>query len=105
MHGIKDIRQLHSDIDAQLTAQFSHIVLYLFQGALCVLHVTDQHHIKDSIQNGLGNIQNIDVFFCKFLCYAGNNTDAVGTNDIWTFTRDIRSADPNWKLSETDEAA
>jgi predicted lipid-binding transport protein (Tim44 family) len=36
---------------------------------------------------------------------AGSLTDAVGTKDIWTFTRDIRSADPNWKLSETDEAA
>lgn len=35
---------------------------------------------------------------------AGSMTDAVGTNDIWTFTRDIRSSDPNWKLSETDEA-
>ena len=34
---------------------------------------------------------------------AGSLTDAVGTRDIWTFTRDIRSADPNWKLSETDE--
>lgn len=36
---------------------------------------------------------------------AGSLTDAIGTNDIWTFTRDIRSSDPNWKLSETDEAA
>ena len=36
---------------------------------------------------------------------AGSLTDAVGTKDIWTFTRDIRSSDPNWKLSETDEAA
>ncbi len=36
---------------------------------------------------------------------AGSLTDAVGTNDIWTFSRDIRSADPNWKLSETDEVA
>jgi predicted lipid-binding transport protein (Tim44 family) len=36
---------------------------------------------------------------------AGSLTDAVGTNDIWTFTRDLRSTDPNWKLSETDEAA
>ena len=35
---------------------------------------------------------------------AGSMTDAIGTNDIWTFTRDIRSANPNWKLSETDEA-
>jgi predicted lipid-binding transport protein (Tim44 family) len=33
---------------------------------------------------------------------AGSLTDAVGTNDIWTFTRDLRSTDPNWKLSETD---
>lgn len=36
---------------------------------------------------------------------AGSMTDAVGTNDIWTFSRDIRNADPNWKLTETDEAA
>jgi predicted lipid-binding transport protein (Tim44 family) len=36
---------------------------------------------------------------------AGSLTDAVGTKDIWTFTRDIRSADPNWKLSETDDVA
>jgi len=36
---------------------------------------------------------------------AGSLTDAVGTDDIWTFTRDIGSSDPNWKLSETDEAA
>lgn len=34
---------------------------------------------------------------------AGSMTDAVGTNDVWTFSRDVRSADPNWKLSETDE--
>lgn len=34
---------------------------------------------------------------------AGSMTDAVGTRDVWTFSRDIRSADPNWKLSETDE--
>lgn len=36
---------------------------------------------------------------------AGSLTDAVSTNDVWTFTRDLRSTDPNWKLSETDEAA
>ena len=36
---------------------------------------------------------------------AGSLTDAMSTNDIWTFTRDLRSTDPNWKLSETDEAA
>jgi predicted lipid-binding transport protein (Tim44 family) len=36
---------------------------------------------------------------------AGSLTDAVSTHDIWTFSRDIRSNDPNWKLAETDEAA
>lgn len=35
---------------------------------------------------------------------AGTMTDAVPTHDIWTFTREIGNADPNWKLSETDEA-
>ncbi len=36
---------------------------------------------------------------------AGSMTDAVPTHDIWTFSRDVRNSDPNWKLTETDEAA
>ncbi|CAN5219229.1 Tim44/TimA family putative adaptor protein [soil metagenome] len=36
---------------------------------------------------------------------AGSMTDAVSMNDVWTFSRDVRSSDPNWKLTETDEAA
>src|SRR3546814_14526909 len=32
---------------------------------------------------------------------AGSMTDAVPTHDVWTFSRDIKSDDPNWKLSET----
>lgn len=35
---------------------------------------------------------------------AGSLTDAVETHDVWTFTRRLRSDDPNWKLAETDEA-
>jgi len=35
---------------------------------------------------------------------AGSLTDAVPTHDLWTFARDLRSADPNWVLVETDEA-
>lgn len=34
---------------------------------------------------------------------AGSMTDAVQTHDVWTFTRTVKSADPNWKLAETDE--
>lgn len=34
---------------------------------------------------------------------AGSLTDAVETHEIWTFTRNLRSSDPNWKLAETDE--
>lgn len=35
---------------------------------------------------------------------AGSMTDAVETHDVWTFARQLRSDDPNWKLIETDEA-
>jgi predicted lipid-binding transport protein (Tim44 family) len=35
---------------------------------------------------------------------AGSLTDAVETHDLWTFARNLRSDDPNWKLVETDEA-
>jgi len=36
---------------------------------------------------------------------AGTLTDAVPTNDSWTFSRNLKDADPNWLLVETDEAA
>lgn len=36
---------------------------------------------------------------------AGSMSDAITTHDVWTFSREIGSTDPNWKLSETDEAA
>jgi len=34
---------------------------------------------------------------------AGSLEDAVETNDIWTFRRDLKSSNPNWLLVETDE--
>ncbi len=34
---------------------------------------------------------------------AGSLDDAVESRDIWTFMRDVNSADPNWLLDETDE--
>lgn len=36
---------------------------------------------------------------------AGSLTDAIQTHDVWTFSRNVRSDDPNWILVETDEAA
>ena len=35
---------------------------------------------------------------------AGSTTDAVSSHEVWTFARTLRSADPNWKLADTDEA-
>ena len=36
---------------------------------------------------------------------SGSLTDAVPTVDVWTFTRPVRSDDPNWILADTDESA
>ena len=36
---------------------------------------------------------------------AGSLDDAVPTHDVWTFSRQVRDANPNWMLVETDEAA
>jgi predicted lipid-binding transport protein (Tim44 family) len=35
---------------------------------------------------------------------AGSMSDAVETHDVWTFARELKSDDPNWKLADTDEA-
>ena len=36
---------------------------------------------------------------------AGSMSDAVLTHDVWTFSRPVKSPNPNWMLTETDEAA
>ncbi len=36
---------------------------------------------------------------------AGSLSDAVATHDEWTFERSIKSSDPNWILTDTDEAS
>lgn len=33
----------------------------------------------------------------------GSMNDAVESHDVWTFYRDLKSGDRNWKLDETDE--
>lgn len=35
---------------------------------------------------------------------AGSLTDAISTHDVWSFRRNLSSADPNWLLVETDQA-
>lgn len=35
---------------------------------------------------------------------AGSMSDAVATHELWTFRRDLKSADPNWLLVDTDDA-
>jgi predicted lipid-binding transport protein (Tim44 family) len=35
---------------------------------------------------------------------AGSLDDAIEARDVWTFSRNINSADPDWLLDETDEA-
>jgi predicted lipid-binding transport protein (Tim44 family) len=61
-----------------------------------------------------GRTAEIDVRFDAFVVavtrdaagelVAGSLSDAIPTNDVWTFRRDLSSADPNWLLVETDEA-
>lgn len=36
---------------------------------------------------------------------AGSTSDAVPTHDVWTFSRNVRADNPNWTLTDTDEAA
>jgi len=62
-----------------------------------------------------GRAAEIDVHFDAFVVavtrsaegevVAGSLSDAIPTNDVWTFRRDLGSQDPNWRLIETDEAA
>ena len=34
---------------------------------------------------------------------AGSLDDAIESRDVWTFSRNVTSRDPNWVLDETDE--
>jgi predicted lipid-binding transport protein (Tim44 family) len=34
---------------------------------------------------------------------AGSLDDAIESHDVWTFSRNVTSTDPNWLIDETDE--
>ena len=55
------------------------------------LSALDHDSAAALVKDGNGNI------------IGGSLTDAVETHDVWTFFRDIKSGDRNWKLDETDE--
>jgi len=38
------------------------------------------------------------------LVVAGSLDDAIEARDLWTFSRDVTAAGPDWLLDETDEA-
>jgi predicted lipid-binding transport protein (Tim44 family) len=69
--------------------------------------------IEDARLNG--KVAEIEVRFEAFVAaitrdkggalVGGSMSDAVPANDIWTFQRDLKSRDPNWRLVETEEAA
>jgi predicted lipid-binding transport protein (Tim44 family) len=69
--------------------------------------------IEDARLNG--KVAEIEIRFDAFIAavtrnregevIAGSLSDAVPTKDLWTFQRDLKSRDPNWRLVETDEAA
>ena len=69
--------------------------------------------IEDALLRG--KVAEIEVRFDAFIAavtrnregevIAGSLSDAVPTKDLWTFQRDLKSRDPNWRLVETDEAA
>ena len=67
------------------------------------------------MRGSTGRTAEIDVRFDAFIAavtrdaegkvVAGSLSDAIPTHDVWTFRRTLGSADPNWLLVETDEAA
>jgi len=73
----------------------------------------EQAHIEDArIDDGVAHIRirfDADVAAVtrdrEGNVIAGSMVDAVPTHDVWTFSRPIKSPNPNWMLTETDEAA
>jgi predicted lipid-binding transport protein (Tim44 family) len=43
------------------------------------------------------------TYDCDGNVIAGSLDDAIESRDVWTFTRNTASKDPNWLLDETDE--
>ena len=70
-------------------------------------------HSASVDQNRFAKVARISVLFVADIAavtrdadgnvIAGSLDDAVESRDVWTFSRDLSSRDPNWVLDETDE--
>lgn len=64
MHHVKDIFMLTADHYADLLSQCTEITGKLCHiSCLCSVH--DHHHIEITVNDGLGNVQNVYLMFCE----------------------------------------
>ncbi len=75
-----------------------------------LVRIDDAHIVDARVENGTAHVS---VHFEADLSaitrdkdgtvVAGSMDDAVSTIETWTFSRELASRDPNWRLTETDE--
>ena len=65
VHRVEKIRMLDADRDTDLFSDLIELVRQCFHIGLCLFQIYEHDHREDVIQDRLGDIVNIDVFFRK----------------------------------------
>ena len=77
MHLGEDFLALALNGYADLLANLFQFGCYLIKRTGCVLHVRDHHHVKVILHDGLGDVQDIDLFSCQIGTYLCDDSYGV----------------------------
>ena len=74
VHLVEDLLPLTFDLHTQLAARFVKLADHLRERLLSLFHIHNHHHVEITLDNGLGDIQNVHFVLCQIGSYLGNDT-------------------------------
>jgi hypothetical protein len=77
MHLIEDFFLLALDFQALGLADGCETVTKFAEWDVAVVDVNDHHHCKVVTKSGLGDVEDVDIVFCKISAYGGDDTNGI----------------------------
>ena len=81
VHLVEDVLSLTSDLYSLVLSDLGDLVNECEEVNVHLLGVHDHHHVEDALDDGLGNVENVDVLLCEIGADACDDTDGVLADD------------------------
>ena len=81
VHLVKDVFQLALHLHTSVLAQCSQFVTQLIKSLDRLGQIHNHHHIEILLQNGLGDVKDVDLIVCQISADLGDDTNGIFAHD------------------------